>query len=1165
MRYFLYILTFLLLSFQLEAQLEFNMSDTTVTECKGILYDSGGDGVDYLHNTDLTFTICLDAPGTLTLAFDFFCVEVGFDSLTFHAGPDETYPQIGPAYSGNDAPPAVSVSSGCLTLHFVSDANVACTGWEAQWTTEVVPPIPPQISAIIPVPACSSSTAIVNLSKPLHCDSVYAAAFALDGPLPQGIASANPVNCIGDSTTQVNLTFAEGINLGGPYTLSLTTNYLDACDSLWTFITEDEFNVVDCPIVVTLIPARDSICAGECVEIIAEVTGGDGNYTYSWTGISASGAGPVQACLNTTTTITLTVDDTSPAVAANGSVSIFVAAPANVPASSTICQSEPAFILNATPAGGEWLGNGITDSETGEFTGDSALAGMNVLGYIYEVSPSLTCTTSTQITILPIDAGFAQAACPGSSPFQILSFSPAGGTWSGPQVTSGGVFNPSTEGEFIITYSVNGCSEDLTVYVDDIENTPVFVDTLCQSDASIVFPLSPPGGRWYGAGIVDSLLGTFDPGETDAGLITVEYRLNGCSQNVEVYVKEIWAGWNSTACPTQESYALENFAPDGGIWSGDGVSPEGVFNPGFNAGNGFNTDLIYSHPNGCTDTSRIFVFYTNIGEGTQVFCSGDFGLELNRDNLDTDPWEGVWSGAGVENGSDPDNSYFNAALAGNGMHVLVFTENTCSDSVIFIVQQGFMEDLPSVCEAAPAIEIPVPDYASGGTFSGAGIEDENAAMFNPDLAGEGSSEIFYESPDGCRDTLLGNVEEYRQVSLDVPGGILCFTDTLYPIELSPASASISGLGLVDPLQFNPLLAGEGEHWLVAQIGSGYCQSIDSALVTVGPAIGYSLFVSKDTLCFGDFTSVLVNAYGGNGGLITYTWNQNLPPFQQHILSPQQTTQYTVRISDGCSLLRDTVEITVQPEIDFEVFLSDPACFGEEAFAEIGGGHGGNYVIAWRGEEYGMQTQLPGQSSFSYTASVRDTSSGCAVDTVISLPGYPLVKAEFSVNPALECIPFDIEEVNFIDLSTGGVFGTWSFGDGNTLDYEEGFNPNHNYQTHGEYLVELSVADSNGCDSKTQKIICLREPFRVYLPTAITLNQDNLNETFRAWGEGILNLDLYIYDRRGVEIFHGKGQDDAWDGKYMGSLVPAGVFAYIVEVQWVDKQWFTKSGTLTVIR
>ena len=76
------------------AQLEFNFSDTTVTECKGILYDNGGDGVNYLHNSDQTFTICLDAPGFLTITFESFCVEAILDSLTFHLGPDEFSPQI---------------------------------------------------------------------------------------------------------------------------------------------------------------------------------------------------------------------------------------------------------------------------------------------------------------------------------------------------------------------------------------------------------------------------------------------------------------------------------------------------------------------------------------------------------------------------------------------------------------------------------------------------------------------------------------------------------------------------------------------------------------------------------------------------------------------------------------------------------------------------------------------------------------------------------------------------------------------------------------------------------------------------------------------------------------------------------------------------------------
>ena len=96
-------------------------------------------------------------------------------------------------------------------------------------------------------------------------------------------------------------------------------------------------------------------------------------------------------------------------------------------------------------------------------------------------------------------------------------------------------------------------------YVDDISNVPVLIDTLCQSDSSIRYILNPPGGRWSGEGIVDSLLGTFDPGETNAGIISITYTLNGCTQVMDVFVKEIFAGWNRTACPTQAPFLLEDF------------------------------------------------------------------------------------------------------------------------------------------------------------------------------------------------------------------------------------------------------------------------------------------------------------------------------------------------------------------------------------------------------------------------------------------------------------------------------------------------------------------------------------------------------------------------------------------------------------------------------
>ena len=79
--------------FGVRAQLlpEFNMADTTVTECKGILLDSeeGPGGNLYGNNEDLVFTI--DAGSQITLVFTpVFCLEQGYDFITFHLATGRT-------------------------------------------------------------------------------------------------------------------------------------------------------------------------------------------------------------------------------------------------------------------------------------------------------------------------------------------------------------------------------------------------------------------------------------------------------------------------------------------------------------------------------------------------------------------------------------------------------------------------------------------------------------------------------------------------------------------------------------------------------------------------------------------------------------------------------------------------------------------------------------------------------------------------------------------------------------------------------------------------------------------------------------------------------------------------------------------------------------------
>jgi gliding motility-associated-like protein len=401
--------------------------------------------------------------------------------------------------------------------------------------------------------------------------------------------------------------------------------------------------------------------------------------------------------------------------------------------------------------------------------------------------------------------------------------------------------------------------------------------------------------------------------------------------------------------------------------------------------------------------------------------------------------------------------------------------------------------------------------------------------------------------------------------MDASAAPLCFTDTLIPIEIYPSDALLTGNGIVDNEWFNPILAGEGPHLLTLTTGEGFCVSTDTLTVLVAPAIGYSLFVSNDTLCYGEVTSMLVNAYGGNGSLITYTWNQGLPPLQQQIISPEASTVYALEISDGCALVRDTISITVFPEISFNVFLSDPACYGESGFAEITSVNNDGLTVLWQNEVYQVNTQLPGESSRTYTALVTDTSSGCSVDTSITIPGYPLVQASFVISPNEECISFDQDSVRFIDLSTGGTIGTWSFGDGSSEPYFNGINPAHDFDTYGNFPIVLEIADTNGCSSKLEKNLCILEPFRLYIPTAITLNNDFINEFLLVQGTGIKNLDLFVYNRMGDEIWHGRNGEHAWDGKFKGREVQSGVYAFIVEVEWVDGSLFSKAGTVTVIR
>ena len=114
-------------------------------------------------------------------------------------GPDNTYPILGGPYSGTNLPPQIN-STGCVTIDFISDVNVADEGFFLSWQSQVAIPPSPNIS--LPVqPNCSSSTFSIQLDQNIHCDSVSTAFISVGGQINQTV-NATPLNCINDSTNR---------------------------------------------------------------------------------------------------------------------------------------------------------------------------------------------------------------------------------------------------------------------------------------------------------------------------------------------------------------------------------------------------------------------------------------------------------------------------------------------------------------------------------------------------------------------------------------------------------------------------------------------------------------------------------------------------------------------------------------------------------------------------------------------------------------------------------------------------------------------------------------------------------------------------------------------------------------------------------------------------
>ncbi len=110
-------------------------STTTYSSCTGKLYDDGGQNANYNDNTSKGISIALNPGDLLSLKFNAFDMESGYDFLYVYKGYGSTGSLIG-AYSGNNLPNnglTIATNTNVITIIQSSDQFQNMPGFELQW------------------------------------------------------------------------------------------------------------------------------------------------------------------------------------------------------------------------------------------------------------------------------------------------------------------------------------------------------------------------------------------------------------------------------------------------------------------------------------------------------------------------------------------------------------------------------------------------------------------------------------------------------------------------------------------------------------------------------------------------------------------------------------------------------------------------------------------------------------------------------------------------------------------------------------------------------------------------------------------------------------------------------------------------------------------------
>lgn len=237
------------------------------------------------------------------------------------------------------------------------------------------------------------------------------------------------------------------------------------------------------------------------------------------------------------------------------------------------------------------------------------------------------------------------------------------------------------------------------------------------------------------------------------------------------------------------------------------------------------------------------------------------------------------------------------------------------------------------------------------------------------------------------------------------------------------------------------------------------------------------------------------------------------------VTPLQSQQYFVTVTEGAIITKDSVNITV----DNSSFQSIDATICE-------------------GQSYAGHTT---------TGIYLDTlGSGGGCDSVRRLNLTVLPKPRPDLGGSKTICSGDS-----LSLSPGS-FDNYTWQDGS-------HQPSFKVKQSGIY----SVTVTNTCGSATSQVQVIAKFCDLYFPTAFTPNRDGRNDLFKIlYAYNLSDYHLVIYNLWGQKIFETRDPATGWDGRLSGQLQQQGVFIWFCEFKRpANPEKISMKGTVTLLR